>query len=124
MLGNTFAETGEFDKAIEAHEKLRDSDFWSWAPGYSYALAGRFEDAQKIADALEKEPGNALPLTLINAAIGNDEEMFHWLNIAKESKLPWYPWLIAWFPAAHSYYDDPRMQKLAAELGLQLRAKH
>ncbi len=124
VLGNTFAETGEFDKAIDAHEKLRHSDFWSWAPGYSYALAGRFEDAQKIADALEKEPGNALPLTLINAAIGNDEEMFHWLNIAKESKLPWYPWLVAWFPAAHLYYDDPRMQKLAAELGLQLRAKH
>ncbi len=123
VLGNTFAETGEFDKAVEAHEKLRDSDFWSWAPGYSYALAGRIEDAQKIADAMEKEPGNALPLALINAAIGNDEEMFHWLNIAKESKLPWYPWMVAWYPAAHLYYDDPRMQKLATELGLQLRAR-
>ncbi len=30
-LGNTYADQGEFEQAIAAHEKLKDRYFWSWA---------------------------------------------------------------------------------------------
>ena len=40
------------------------------------------------------------------------------MNDAKEVRLPWYPWFITWFPNMDPMRNDPRMDKLAAELEL------
>ena len=43
---------------------------------------------------------------------------YEWLLKAREEKVPWYPWLIKWYPQTRGFRDDPRVVKLAAELGL------
>ena len=43
-----------------------------------------------------------------------------WLLAARDEKIPWYPWLVAWFPQTQFLYADPRMQQLAVELGIAL----
>jgi len=117
-LGNTHAELADYDQAITAHEHLRDSYFWSWALGGTYARAGQIDAAREIASAIEPEDDNAIPMVLISAALGDDEAMYEWLDAARESRLAWYPWLVAWFPATEPYRQDPRMQALAADLDL------
>ncbi|MDH3640942.1 MAG: TIR domain-containing protein [Gammaproteobacteria bacterium] len=117
-LGNTYAEMGRFEEAIEAHEHLRNSYFWSWALGYSYAKAGRLDDARAVGEAIEQVPDNAIPLALLAAATGDEEAMYRWLEAARDGKMPFYPWLVSWFPPTAAYRDQPRMRALAAELGL------
>ncbi len=117
-LGNTHADMQNFDQAITAHEHLRDSYFWSWALGGTYAKAGQTGAAREIAASIEPEEDNAIPLTLIAAALGDEDDMYRWLEAARDTRLSWYPWLVAWFPATAPYRDQPRMQALAAELGL------
>lgn len=119
-LGNAYADLGDFDKAIDAHEHLRDSYFWSWVLGYSYAKAGRLDEARAIAASIDPKPDNALPLTLISAAIGDEEKMYRWLSAAKDERMSWYPWLVGWFPPTAPYQDQPRMKQLAAELNLPM----
>ncbi len=117
-LGNTYADQGEFEKAIEAHEKLKDRYFWSWALGGTYAKAGRVEDAMQVYNAIEPEEDNAIPLTLIAAAIGDEQSMYRWLEAARDNRISWYPWLVAWFPATQPYRNQPEMQSLIEALNL------
>jgi TolB-like protein len=117
-LGNTHADLSNYDQAITAHEHLRDSYFWSWALGGTFAKAGQIDAAREIALSIEQEADNAIPLVLISAALGEKEAMYEWLDAARESRLAWYPWLVAWFPATQPYRHEPRMQALAAELDL------
>ncbi len=120
VLGATYAEMGKFDEAIAAHEHLRDSYFWSFALGSTYAMAGYTENAQAILNTIEAKPENSVPLVLINAAMGNVEETFRWLDAARSIRVPWYPWLVAWFPHTAAMKNDPRMQELAQRLKLQV----
>ena len=46
------------------------------------------------------------------------DEAFYWLDVAKKMKLPWYPWLITWYPGLQDLRDDPRMRERAEELNL------
>jgi len=60
IVGCVYAEKGMYEEAIAAHQKAADvSRFWSWGLGISYALAGRKDEARKIATELEK--GMPLP---------------------------------------------------------------
>ncbi len=120
VLGNTYAEMGRFDEAIAAHENLRDSYYWAWALGDSYAQAGFLENAQAILDTIEARPENAVPLVLMYLSMGNDEEAFRWLEAARKIRVPWYPWLVAWFPHTTAIKNDPRLQELARRLNLEL----
>jgi len=119
-LGNAFVEQGRYDEAIAAHANLGDSPFWSFARGYSYAKAGRIDEARAVAASIPAEADNALPLVLIYAALGDRQETLRWLEVARDTKVPWYPWLLNWFPQMRPMYDDPMLQALAKELNLEL----
>ena len=116
-LGNTYADMGDMDRALEAHAKLADSGLWSFMYGATLARAGRTDEALEIARRLE-ERNASVPLTLIYGALGDREKTLHWLNVAREGKAGWYPWLLTWFPQTSAFYDDPGIRAQAIALGL------
>lgn len=120
VLGNAYAETGRFDQAIAAHEEIADSAFWSWTLATTYARAGQAGRARAIAESIEPKDDNAFPLVLIYSALGDKEEALHWMQRAYEIRIPWYPWLLAWFPSSRFLYDDPDIRAKAREIGLTL----
>ena len=50
--------------------------------------------------------------------MGDTDTAFKWLLKARDDKIPWYPWLLQWFPQTRSLHDDPRVIALADEIGL------
>ena len=43
---------------------------------------------------------------------------FEWLARARDMRLPFYPWFITWFHMHEQIWQDPRLEKFAAEIGL------
>ena len=121
VLGATYVEQERFEEAIEAHAHLGDSAFWSWARGYTYASAGQEDKAREILAGIEPESDNGLPLTLIYASLGETDEAMYWLDQIAEIRIPWYPWLVGWFPQFRSLHDDPSVIARAKELGVPLQ---
>ena len=108
---------GQVDKAIEHHLKLKDNYYWSFALAATLGAAGRTEEALEIAKKYEKD-GDSLVLVLIYASMGDYDTAYKWLLQSKEDKIPWYPWLLKWYPQTRGFHDDPRVVALAEELGL------
>jgi len=120
VLGNTYGDLARFEEAIDAHAHLGDSAFWSWARGYSYAQAGREDMAREIIAGIEHEPDNGLPLTLLYASVGDAEQAMYWLEQVSEIRVPWYPWMVGWFPQFRGLHDNPLVVAKAKELGVPL----
>jgi len=120
VLGNAYGDLDEFESAIAAHENLGDSAFWSWARGYSYAQAGQEDKAREIIAGIAEEPDNALPLALLYASVGDAEQAMHWMELVSEIRMPWYPWLVGWFPQFRNLHDNPLVIAKAQELGVPL----
>ena len=57
-------------------------------------------------------------LALIYASMGDNDAAYKWVLQARDDKIPWYPWLLKWYPQTRGFRDDPRVVELAAELGL------
>lgn len=117
VLGETYAELGQFDKAIEYHRRLKNNYYWSFALAATLGAAGRSEEALKIAEKYEKN-GDSLVLVLIYASMRDYDNAYKWLLKAREDKIPWYPWLLKWYPQTRGFDEDPRVVELATELGL------
>ena len=117
VLGETYADLGDFDKAIEYHERLKRNFFWAYALAATLGRAGRVDEALQIAEKYEKR-GDALVLVLIHAALGDHDTAYEWLLKARDARIPWYPWLLKWYPQTRGFQDDPRVVALAQELGL------
>lgn len=119
VLGATYLKMGRTDEAIEAHQKLAELiPFWSWQLGHTYALAGRYEEAEKILDELEELP--VIPFTaqgrlILNAALGRMDEAFKWIDY--EPHHAWLAW-IAVMPEAENLRKDPRYQDFLERLNL------
>lgn len=120
VLGNAYGEQGRFDEAIEAHSHLSDSAFWSWAGAYTYALAGQQDKAREILSGIEHQPDNGLPLTLIYASLGEVDNAMYWMDQVGEIRMPWYPWLVGWFPQFRALHKNPIVIARAGELGVPL----
>jgi len=117
VLGETYAALGQFDKAIEIHERLKDNYYWSFALASTLGLAGQTDAALDIMRKYEKN-GDSLVLVLTYASIKDYDKTYEWLLKARDDKIPWYPWLLKWYPQTRGIHDDPRVVELAAELGL------
>ena len=119
VLGETYLAMGEEDKAIEAHQKLAEfAPPWSWVLGYTYALTGHRDDAEKILKELEKSElsgWNALGLAVMYGALGMNDEAFKW--IAYEPHHVWIPWVAA-MPMWKPLYGDVRHGEFVKRLNL------
>lgn len=118
VKGLSIAQQGDFIGALAVLESIRENPFWGPDYGVVLAMAGREEDAREFLAGIEKIPRNVIALVMLNAALGETDEAFRWMAVAKEVKLPWYPGFIAWFPQVRTLRNDPRMDALAAELNL------
>lgn len=119
VLGQTYADMGRFDEAIQAHEKLRGNPFWGFALAATLATAGRDEGAAAVLEFIEKGSNNPFTLAMIHGGLGDREETIKWLQAARDEKIPYFPWMVTWFPQTEFLHDDPRMQQFAAELGIE-----
>jgi TolB-like protein len=117
MKGLSIAFQGDFETALAVLYPIRENRAWGDVYAIVLGLAGREQEAREFLAAIEKTPGNVIALTRLSAALGDADEVFHWLAVAKEVKLPWYPWFITWFPMG-VVRNDPRMDELAADLNL------
>lgn len=116
-LGTTYLDMGRVEEAIEQHEMLRDNYYWSFALAATLGAAGRTDEALQISRKYEKA-GNSMVLILIYASMGDYENAYKWLLVARDDKIPWYPWLLKWYPETRGMHHDPRVLALAEELGL------
>ena len=119
VLGATYLEMGRMDEAIESHRKLAELvPLWRWQLGLTYAVAGKYEEAENILDEYEKPdtiPSTAHGRIVLNAALGRIDEAFKWLNY--ESHHAWTAW-IAVMPEGKNLLNDPRYQEFLNRLNL------
>jgi serine/threonine-protein kinase len=113
-LGLIHSELGQFDEAIDAHRRLENPP-WSTFAGISYAAAGLEDKAREVAATWE-----AVPLTpaWIHMTLGDRETALHWLAEAEKARMSWYPWLLGTFYGSERMAGDPQVQSRAAALGL------
>ena len=96
-LGQIYSAQGDFDAAVETHEKIAVGDpFRNWALGISYALAGRKDDALQAIEAMSVNATtrDQLHITLAYSAMGDIEQAMTWLGVAYESRSDWLPWAV------------------------------
>jgi TolB-like protein/Tfp pilus assembly protein PilF/predicted Ser/Thr protein kinase len=120
VLGNTYVSRGQYDAAIIAHQKAWNvTPEWGWGLGHAYALAGRPDDARRIAAELAARPTawRTWGLAEIYAALGEGDEAFRWLNAAYEQRHGYFP-SIGYNPFFTSLRDDPRFETLLRRLNL------
>ena len=118
-LGSTYAEMGEYELALRMTSKVANHAVWGFVHAAVLAESGRTQEARDILESIDKVPRNVISLVLVNSALGEVDEAFHWMEVARESKLPWYPWFITGFQFMDEVRKDPRMRVLAEELGLE-----
>jgi serine/threonine-protein kinase len=132
VLGSAYAEQKKFDEAIAVHTKAAAaSQSVTWALGYTYALAGRREEALKIAADLEKKPTpmNTWGLALIHTALGDKDAAFRWLEEGFRTRFSWMPWIDEWMPwidegpslggdGFSPLRSDPRYRDLKRRIGI------
>lgn len=119
VLGMAYAAAGRFDEAIATHRALAEAfPPSSMFLGLTYAQAGRRAEAERILAALEsQEPSayNAFGRAVLNAAIGNADEAFRWVEY--EPHHAWLPWIRV-NPIFEPYHDDPRFLAAMERMGL------
>ena len=118
-LGTTYAQTGDYERALRMTSKISDHPMWGFTHAAVLAESGRTQEARDLLESIDKVPRNVISLILINSALGEVDEAFHWMEVARESKLPWYPWFITLAPFMDKVRADPRMRVYAEELGVE-----
>jgi TolB-like protein/tetratricopeptide (TPR) repeat protein len=117
-LGQTYLDMGRVDEAIEAHEHLRGNRFWAFVLAATLATANRTDSAAEVLQFVTETDNNPFTLTLIYGGLGDREETLKWLQASRDQKIPWFPWLVTWFPQTKFLHDDPDVQKFAEELNI------
>ena len=119
VLGKTYLMMGKVDEAIVAHKKLAELYPWWTSPlGYTYAITGHTNEAEKIIKELEKAKINswrAFGLSKIYTALGNKDKAFKWL--AYEPHHAFTAWA-AVLPNFENLHDDPRFKEFLERLNL------
>ncbi|HJW13572.1 MAG TPA: tetratricopeptide repeat protein, partial [Thermoanaerobaculia bacterium] len=124
VLGSVYAHQRRFDEAVAIHRRAaRASPVLGWPLGHTYALAGRKEEARKLASELEKNPTpmNIWGLAEIHTALGDKDAAFRWLEEGFRTRMVWMPWIgreIIFAPLR----SDPRFQDLKRRIGIPIPA--
>ncbi len=121
LLGNVYAEKGMFSHAIACLEKAASNDpvLSRYALARTYALAGRKDDARRIAADLRKNPTrwDTYGLAMIYAALGETDEAFRWLEAMFVARHMYTPWIKV-APEFSPLRGDSRFNDLARRLKL------
>ncbi|MFC1661283.1 protein kinase [Gemmatimonadota bacterium] len=117
VFGRSAALAGQFDEGIAVAEQLvaLDSSFLGGL-GEAYALAGRREDALRIAGELETQE-NAGDPGAIYAALGDREEALRWFEREPDGFAKPWGWAN---PASDAFRDDPRVHAVLRRMNLRL----
>jgi TolB-like protein/Flp pilus assembly protein TadD len=129
VLGFVALQEGRFDEAISAHRQaVAASPGWRWGLGYTYARAGRIDEARKIiSDAGgESEPADAWDawtVACVAVGLGETDRAFKALEAAYHYRHSWMPWIgvIPMFDVLHS---DARFSELVERLRLPEAGGH
>lgn len=118
-LGEAYLAMGKNKEAIQTVERLVEvAPEWTWYLGYTYALSGHQDKAEKILAMLESLDMNnwfALGLAVLYGALGKNDEAFKWLEY--EPHHLWIPWVAA-MPMWKPIHSDPRHAEFVKKLNL------
>ncbi len=123
-LGQLYRAMGDREKAVEAHEKMAPGlPMTNWALGPTYGMAGRLDEARRIAEimAADPTPRDMLYVALTYSAMGDMDASMHWLELAYENRSDWLPWIVlrnAFGGAVEPMRDEPRYKAIVEKLNL------
>ena len=113
---------GRYEDAMaEARQVVAADSIWLWTLGYVAAMEGDRDGARNVIRIIERKPvtpWNAISLVIVNAALGNKDEAFRWLNYPYPHV--WVAWIRVW-PALRKLWDDPRLPPLLQKMHLPPR---
>lgn len=114
-----YLEMGKYEEAIAVSQKAAARyPGLRHLLGEAYARAGQRDKALEILAELEKEepnPYGAFGLVGLNAALGNKDEAFQWLNY--EHPHCWVPWIRV-LPQFKPLWDDQRLHDMLRNMNL------
>ena len=125
-LGQLYSAMGEMDKAVAAHETMPPGvPMTNWAIGPTYAMAGRHNDARRIADlmAANPTPRDTLHIALTYSAMGEIDEALRWLELSCDERSDWLPWVVfenSYGGAVEPMRGHPRFDAIIQKLNLPL----
>ena len=109
---------GDADGAVRVSAGIPVGTMYRFVHLVVLAQAGREDEARRLLQKFSHEPRNVATLVNVYGALGDVDKTLHWMGVAKQVKLPWYPWFITWFPFMDEVRNHPRFDALAEELGL------
>lgn len=120
VKGGILSSQQRHNEAILSHQKATESGAdWEWALATSYAIAGKVDDARKLAEKIKVDPTpiETWGLAEIYARLGDTDAALYWLEECYKRKFSWMPW-IAWNPGYESIRSDPRFGELLNKMNL------
>jgi len=118
-LGETYLAMGKEDEAIEAHKKMVEiAPPLSWMLGYTYAVTGHIEEAEKILNELkesELSSWNTIGCAVIYGALGEMDEAYKWLAYKPHHAL--VPWVTC-MPIFKPLRDAPHYEEFAKQFNI------
>ena len=119
VLGRSAAESGKYDEAIAAHEKMASlNPFLKGGLGHTYAVSGRLNDARQILREIEAEPPSpwrAWTLADLYTALGEYDRAIESLYYRPpHAFIPWS----GRKPTLAPLRDDPRFKALLRQMNL------
>jgi serine/threonine protein kinase/Tfp pilus assembly protein PilF len=121
ILGEVLAAKGMYDKAIEVQKIASELNFYfEFSLAQTYALAGKVDEAYKIAEKIEERNDifDTWCLAVIYGALRDADNMFFWLNQAEQRNHVWIMWIRRGDVFFGAFKDDPRFQALLEKLNL------
>jgi serine/threonine protein kinase/tetratricopeptide (TPR) repeat protein len=123
VLGEIYLERGKYDLATSSFQnskQLAGDPLTDMAIGHAYGVAGRSEEAKKIAAELEakvmkKEVSAFLP-AVVYAGLNEKDKSFYWLERAYQERSNWLT-LLKVGRRMKNLHGDPRFDDLLKRIG-------
>jgi tetratricopeptide (TPR) repeat protein len=120
VLSLVHLKMGQFDEAVAVARRVLEVDpQWRWPLAQALVAAGRDAEAQPLIDAMKKhgDSGQALGLGHVYAMKGDKDEAFRWLEVARQKRAIWAPFMGV-FAESEPLRGDPRMTQYLTAIGV------